>query len=101
MKMCYTCGRVISRKVVKEEQKYCSQSCRRDKPGLVDQKIEEAIMEKLKHGPCKISDVELNERTKRAARRIINNSDHEFVCKENGKIADVSFAKGDWTISRP
>ena len=47
----------------------------------------------------KISDIELNERVKRAARRIINRT--EYVCKENGKIADVSFAKGDWSISRP
>jgi len=110
-KMCQTCGRAIEWRKKWEtcwdDIHYCSTRCRKSKPGPVDRKLENAILqlldERAKNTSICPSEAARRifaddqwrghmEQTRRAARRLVANGQIEILQK--GKVIDPSTAKG-------
>ena len=109
-KLCATCGRVITWRKKWERSwdsvRYCSDQCRRTKPGAIDESLESAILELLDArkagGTICPSEAarrvdpegwrELMERTRMAARRLVARGEVEIT--QNGAVVDPSRAKG-------
>lgn len=109
-KTCKCCGRAIEwrRKWadVWDSIQYCSDACRRSKPGKVDQQLEAAIIRLLssRAGTGTICPSEAArmvfpgswrgemERTRRAARRLVAAGSIEIT--QGGRVVDPSTAKG-------
>lgn len=109
-KLCATCGRRFSWRRKWESDwgsvKYCSDRCRRHKPGNLDAHLEQAILDLLaKRDPssticpseaARAVDPEhwrdLNERTRQAARRLAN--DGKIRIMQKGKPIDPTNARG-------
>ena len=116
-KSCQTCGREIEwrKKWGKdwENVRYCSQKCRRDKPGEAGADLEKAILallEMRKRGaticPSEVARQvgtedgwrELMEPVRQAARRLVARDRLEITQK--GKVVDPSRAKGAIRLRR-
>ena len=109
-KTCKRCGRTIEwrRKWADcwESIQYCSDACRRGKPGKADQQLEAAIISLLssRAGTASICPSEAArmifpeswreemERTRRAARRLVAAGAIEIT--QGGRVVDPSTAKG-------
>ena len=109
-KSCATCGRVITwRKKWQrdwENVKYCSDACRRHKPGEVDKRLEVAILRLLEERgagkticPSEAARAlgeddwqPLMEPARAAARRLV--SDGKIVITQSGVVVDPSKARG-------
>jgi hypothetical protein len=115
-KPCATCGREITwrKKWARDwdSVRYCSDRCRRHKPGDTDQKLERTILRLLAARDPKAticpSDAarvvspdnwrELMERTRAAARRLVTADKVEIL--QRGRPVDPSTAKGPIRIGR-
>ncbi|MEQ8317586.1 MAG: DUF2256 and DUF3253 domain-containing protein [Phycisphaerales bacterium] len=109
-KICETCGRTFAwRKKWErswEDVRYCSDLCRREKPGDLDARLEAAILELLskRDRGATICPSEaaravepddwkpLMERTRRAARRLVRQ--RKLSITKGGKIVDPDDARG-------
>lgn len=113
-KTCVSCGRTIECRKKWErnwaEVRYCSDACRRDKPGVVGRALEAAILDLLskRAGGATICPSEaakavggtaddaawreLMEPARRAARRLVAGGDIEIT--QRGHVVDPSTAKG-------
>ena len=110
-KPCQTCGRTITwrKKWEKcwDEVKYCSTRCRKEKPGALDLRLEESILELLnqRSATATICPSEAAravfpgeewrdhmEKTRQAARRLVAKGQIEILQK--GRVVDPSTAKG-------
>jgi len=115
-KSCATCGRVIEwRKkwaASWDDVKYCSTSCRRDKPNRTDRALEAAIMALIEANPGRsgvdperaLDDTpadgrgNMRERARRAARRLVADGEVEMI--QRGRRVDPSTAKGTVHVRR-
>lgn len=115
-KVCATCGRRFAWRAkwarVWDAVRYCSERCRREKPGRVDAEIEGVISRLLdERGAGKTicpSEVAravraddwrgLMERVRRAARRMV--VDGRVVIMQRGVVVDPSEARGAIRIGR-
>lgn len=112
-KTCATCGRTVEwRKKwerVWDDVRYCSDACRRSKPGAVDRALETAILDLLSRRasgaticPSEAAKTvggadedewrPLMEPARRAARRLVAAGDIEIT--QRGAVVDPSTAKG-------
>ncbi|MEM8925803.1 MAG: DUF2256 and DUF3253 domain-containing protein [Actinomycetota bacterium] len=109
-KTCATCGRRIEwrRKWADdwEQVRYCSQSCRRNRPGPLDDRLEQAIVALLaqRANGATICPSEAAravdpdgwrhrmEQTRQAARRLVARGELEIT--QRGRVVDPSTAKG-------
>ncbi|MGC6425484.1 MAG: DUF3253 domain-containing protein [Akkermansiaceae bacterium] len=117
-KSCSTCGRVIEwRKKWSDcwaEVRYCSDSCRSNKPGKLDHALESAILKLLSQGasgaticPSEAARAVFSgdrwrdemERTRQAARRLVAQGKINILQK--GRIIDPSTAKGPIRLGKP
>ncbi|MEM9565833.1 MAG: DUF2256 and DUF3253 domain-containing protein [Actinomycetota bacterium] len=115
-KTCVSCGRSIEwrRKWADDwdEVRYCSKACRRNRPGPVDRRLEETIVELLsaRAGSATICPSEaaravepdgwrqLMERSRSAARRLV--AEERIVITQKGRVVDPSTAKGPIRLAR-
>ncbi len=115
-KTCASCGRRIEwrRKWADDwdEVRYCSRACRGSRPGPVDRRLEEAIVELLsaRSGSATICPSEaaravdldgwraLMERSRSAARRLV--AEERIVITKRGRVVDPSTAKGPIRLAR-
>ncbi|MEM1350568.1 MAG: DUF3253 domain-containing protein, partial [Myxococcota bacterium] len=95
-----------------EDVKYCSASCRRDKPNHTDRALEDAILAELEARPGRAGvDPEtvvsfvpadrrgnMRERARRAARRLVADGRVEMI--QRGRPVDPSTAKGAVHVRR-
>lgn len=112
-KVCQSCGRVMTwRKAwarTWDEVRYCSESCRRRRVGVVDQRLEDAVLDLLRQRPAGATicpseaarvvggaDEEqwrpLMEPSRRAARRLVDRGLVEIT--QGGRVVDPSSARG-------
>ncbi len=116
-KICCTCGRTITwrKKWEKcwEEVRYCSDACRKNKPGLSGAAVEAAILELLGQRqagaticPSEVARQmwpeawqERMEETRQAARRLV--AAHQLEITQAGKAVDPSTAKGPIRLRLP
>ena len=110
-KSCRTCGRVIEWRKKWErdwsEVKYCSQKCRRTKPGEREADLERAILDLLGKRarnaticPSEVARAAFPEKNwrremesvRQAARRLVDQG--KIVMKQKGQVVDPSRAKG-------
>ena len=112
-KVCQSCGRVMTwRKAwarTWDEVRYCSESCRRRRVGVVDQRLEDAVLDLLRQRPAGATicpseaarvvggtDEEqwrpLMEPSRRAARRLVDRGLVEIT--QGGRVVDASSARG-------
>lgn len=114
-KLCATCGRRFSwRRKWSDDWdavRYCSDGCRRHRPGALDRRLEQAIVDLLaeRAGSICPSDAarhvdpdgwrDLLERTRRAGRRLA--ADGRVVVTQRGRAVDPSDARGPIRYARP
>lgn len=117
VKTCARCGREIEwRKKWEdcwEQVRYCSDACRRNRPGKPDRQLEEAIVELLAGRAAESSICPSEaarrcfgeagwraemERTRQAARRLVAQGRVEIVQK--GRVVDPSTARGPIRLRR-
>lgn len=117
IKCCATCGREIAwRKKWRDcwaEIRYCSEACRRGKPGVTDRAVEAAILALLGGRPrlasiCPSEAARRHfgedawrtemERCRQAARRLVAQGKIEITQK--GRVVDPSTAKGPIRLRR-
>jgi hypothetical protein len=116
-KVCATCGRRFSWRRAWadrwDEVRYCSNGCRRHRPGVLDRALEDAILSLLAERRADASICpseaacharpedwrEQMERTRRAARRLVAAGRLEIT--QGGRVVDPSTAKGPIRLRLP
>ena len=116
-KSCAACGRRIEprRKWLKDWEaiRYCSERCRRHRPGRRDRRLEQALLERADHAaagttfcPSEVARAEapedwrpLMEPIRQAARRLVARGALEMLQK--GRRVDPSTARGPIRLRRP